>query len=155
MSPSLLKAMQEDAECRDLLQSFGDTLTNDLHEVKHAGSLARGSLMTLPGSVIHAGPKVSGFRCILFFSAWPTTSQVASYNPDTQYFQSMLCADIYFLLHSQLISQDRVYLLNLLAGMLRKYKNLYRHLNDDSMSKWEWVSVLASFLFDSVGQTEM
>jgi hypothetical protein len=33
--------------------------------------VATGTLLSLPGSVIHAGPACDGFRAVLFFTAWP------------------------------------------------------------------------------------
>jgi hypothetical protein len=136
MPRSLEETMRDSPACTALLRDFGSTLAINIEQHKQESTMRRGSVVTLPGSVIHAGPKTNGYRCILFFSGWRRGSFVDGYDPDTQYFQSMLCADIYTILHKHLCIKDRVYVLNKLAEMTQSYKRLYRHLTDDLMSKF-------------------
>jgi len=140
MPASLAEAMRKDPHCTQLLQQFGDTLHPELREIKQTRLLKRGSLVTLPGSVIHAGPASKQYRCLLFFSGWRKGSAVAQYNPDIQYFKPLLCADMFSLLYHKLSVPDRLYMIERLAEMVPQYKHLYRHLTDEAMS--ECVSVL-------------
>jgi len=103
--------------------------------------------VTLPGSVIHAGPASKQYRCLLFFSGWRKGSAVAQYNPDIQYFNPLLCADMFSLLYHKLSVPDRLYMIERLAEMVPQYKPLSRHLTDEAMS--ECVSVLIVIAADA------
>ena len=135
MPDTVARAMRGDRHCRQLLKQFGDTLNTERSEIKQHRLLRRGTLLTLPGSVMHAGPKSRSYRCLLFFSGWRKGSAVASYNPDIQYFGPLLCADLFALLYEKLSVVDRLYMIRQLDAFLSEYKNLYRHLSDDAMSK--------------------
>jgi hypothetical protein len=86
-----------------------------------------GTLLTLPGSVIHAGPSTEAYRAILFFSASPkkrrsstnevsVEGEVAEYHPDVQYYAPMLCGEFLSIgVWHRLNEEDRVYLLTKLA----------------------------------------
>jgi len=133
---SVAKAIQNNHIARHLVEQFGDVLCPQIQEVSPmARTLKTGTLCSLPGSIIHAGPACRKFRAVLFFSAWPENHAAAEYNPDTQYFAPLLCCDLVSLLWSQLGVDDRCFLLTKLADSMRlsKYKNLYRHLSDKSM----------------------
>ena len=79
----LLKAMQEDGRINRVLRDFGDLLADFTAsgEVPRR-VVTRGSVMCLPGGVIHAAPEAKKFRSILFFSMSPKGTP--PYDPDTQ-----------------------------------------------------------------------
>jgi hypothetical protein len=91
---SLAEAMAQDGQLPDLIDKFGDLLcpviapvaistmpvvaqATSSHDtaiapvVLNQDRVATGTLLSLPGSVIHAGPACDGFRAVLFFTAWP------------------------------------------------------------------------------------
>jgi hypothetical protein len=74
---------------RELLSDFGRLLSETLvavskqPEVTKDSPLKTGSLFTLPGDVIHAGPSTTGVRAILFLVA--SSNNTRKYNPDVQY----------------------------------------------------------------------
>lgn len=84
---------------------------------------------------MHAGPASNKFRAVMFFTAWPSGSAEAQYNPDTQYFAPLLCSDLASILWSALTVDDRVYLLTKLADTIKSShcKNLFHHLKDRNM----------------------
>ena len=130
-------AIQNDTQCRRILEQFGDTLhpCDTLVEQRIPKLLKRGSLLSLPGSQMHSGPKAQKYRCVLFFSGWQKHSEVVSYNPDTQYFGPLLVADFLMQLFHSLSVDGRKYLVYKLAEVIPSYKNLYRHLDDEAMRK--------------------
>jgi hypothetical protein len=125
--------------------------TNDSWSSSHLSSavpLETGTLLSLPGSVLHAGPSSTGFRAVLFFTAWPgggsdtepaaaeaaqdkdsvdsttstttTTRLVPPYNPDTQYWKPLLISDLTSAVWDELSNDsDHVYLLTKLADSLK------------------------------------
>ena len=94
-----------------------------------------GTLLSLPGSEIHAGPSSSKYRTVLFFSACPDVTNTIPYHPDTQYFAPLLCCDFVSLLWNDLCISDRVYLLNRLLDSISvtKCQHLDRHIADTKM----------------------
>ncbi|CAB9520757.1 expressed unknown protein [Seminavis robusta] len=82
MPPALMDAMRKDKDAKDLLQKFGSLLERGSTVPQQREKLATGSLLSLPGGVIHAGPASDGFRAVLFFSGWPKGSEAAPYDPD-------------------------------------------------------------------------
>ena len=69
-----------------------------MNELKIASPIPPGSVLSLPGSVIHAGPAASDYRSVLFFSACPIQDDNVEYNPDTQYTGIFLCGWLVILL---------------------------------------------------------
>lgn len=130
---TVAQAIQNDWGAMDLLELFGDVLCPDIQKISAPRSLKTGTLCSLPGSVIHAGPDCNKPRVVLFFSATPKDSPAADYNPDVQYFAPLLCCDLVTMLWSQLTVTDRSFLLTKLADCMTKYRNLFRHLSDKSM----------------------
>lgn len=131
------QAIQNDTQCRRVLEQFGNTLhpNESLVEQKIPKLLQRGSLLSLTGSQMHSGPKSAKYRCVLFFSGWRKDSSVVSYDPDTQYFGPLLVADFLMQLFHVLSVEGRKYLVHKLAAVISTYKNLYRHLDDPAMRK--------------------
>lgn len=146
---SIATAMHHNQQTSALLHQFGDLLCPNIQPVvvpphhhnpcnttttttTTTSLLSTGTVLSLPGSVIHAGPACSSFRAVLFFTSWPKGSPAAPYHPDTQYFAPLLCADIVTLLWDELSTVDRVYLLTQLADSIHAHNcpHLYRHLSD-------------------------
>jgi hypothetical protein len=88
MPRALIQAFQQGDTSKMLLHHFGDVLHPDrqmLAQMKCKDNNSTGTILSLPGSVIHAGPAYGDFRAIMFFSAWPQSNETAPYDPDVQY----------------------------------------------------------------------
>jgi len=120
MPKRLMEVMRKEESIAMLLDSFGDTLLPEryvLQNMKNRNNLPTGSLLSLPGGVLHAGPASSEFRAVLFFSGWPTGSDIAPYDPDIQYMGTLLVGHLTSLLwHKEEMGfPERHYLLQRLA----------------------------------------
>ena len=140
MPDTLEKALQSNPHTVQLLKQFGSTLHSKCEEQpppgRRTGTLyPRGTVFTLPGSRIHAGPKTNKHRCIMFFSGSLRGSQVASYNPDVQYYAPLLVADMLAIVFNSISVADRRYLIQRLDFLAKRCKTLHRHLNDEAMSE--------------------
>mmetsp|Transcript_23499 Transcript_23499/g.65370 ORF Transcript_23499/g.65370 Transcript_23499/m.65370 type:complete len:825 (+) Transcript_23499:60-2534(+) len=146
---SVVQAMRQSKDVKALLEGYGDALLPDeeLEKARVAQNhLPAGTLLSLPGSVVHAGPKTDNFRCVLFFSAWPTDSKkAAEYDPDTQYGSVFLCGRIVQLLWRQ-VGMDEV-------GRRYMLKKLYRYIRQGGSTpqkkriKRNWAP---HFIYDSL-----
>jgi hypothetical protein len=86
MPEGLVQAMGKEDTVRVLLKFFGDVLLPDLpHGAIQKRNLPTGTVLSLPGGVVHAGPSSEGFRTVLFFSGWQQGSVIEAYDPDVQY----------------------------------------------------------------------
>lgn len=101
MPEKVLHSLQNDPECegaKQLLDYFGDALHMESTIKEHFISekrLPAGTVATLPGSVVHAGPASRNGRAVLFFSASPKgKADVIPYMPDTQYNGTTLMANL-------------------------------------------------------------
>ena len=70
VSDGIVRAIREDPPTSHLLQGYGNVLSPFLQEICAEPELPAGTLLSLPGSVVHAGPASPSFRAILFFSGW-------------------------------------------------------------------------------------
>jgi hypothetical protein len=135
-------AMANDTQASAMIRQFGNLLCPVVQQVESLPAdqvMSTGTLLSLPGSIIHAGPASHSFRAVLFFSAWPAASAVPQYNPDTQYFASLLCSDLVSVLWRTLAGPaDRKYLLTKLACYVNhsRYNNLSHHLQDPVMKNF-------------------
>ena len=127
-----------------LLQGYGNVLVPDEElvesQVSHA-HLPVGTLCSLPGSVVHAGPATPGFRAVLFFSAWPMNlkdNKVQEYDPDTQYGSVFLCGRISQLLwrHVRVDYEVRRYLLYKLYRYICQGGNNNSRRQDRVVRNW-------------------
>lgn len=89
MPDTIKKVFQQEEGAQQLLRYFGDTLIPEKTLVDsfiQREKIPTGTLCSLPGSIVHAGPRSSGLRSIIFFSGTPKdTSNVDPYLPDSQY----------------------------------------------------------------------
>ena len=134
MPQELVRAFLHSPKAMELVHNFGNVLIpeNEMDEVTLANkeSIQQGSLFSLPGNVIHAGPQSSLSRAILFFSGCSKANfKDVGYDPDTQYTGVLLCGELVNLLWPidgvGLI--EREYLLQILT----KYRN-----QTQSQQKW-------------------
>lgn len=140
---NLIHAVQQYSQnAQELIRDFGNILIPEHKLLKiEQDSLSQGTLQSLPGSIIHAGPKSTDFRAVLFFSGCPANESIMKdvepYHPDTQYTAVFLmCQLIVVLWKCPVIQQqERQYLLRMLVKYLgeptvasRKWAH---HLDDD------------------------
>jgi len=114
---ALFEAMRANDQVGQLLRNFGDVLVMNATPLTKLPSMSSGSLLSLPGSVEHAGPATNKFRAVLFFSANPEGEAVADYDPDQQYTGPLLCGHLISLLWQQPLVADteRQFLLTAMA----------------------------------------
>jgi hypothetical protein len=162
---SIATAMEQRLDVIDLLDQFGDLLCPTITQVPlvestsselgRIESVAVGTVLSLPGSVMHAGPPSSDFRAIMFFSAWPSDGNqsvdnkdnvscaVPPYNPDTQYFKPLVISALIILLWEDVMqhneNNDGEYLLTKLAHSILQpgtCKHVYRHIRDERVFRF-------------------
>ncbi|CAB9524120.1 expressed unknown protein [Seminavis robusta] len=143
MPPALVQAMERDASVLLLLSHFGRVLLPErsvYDRMRHKEKLATGSLLSLPGSVVHAGPASTDFRAVIFFSGWPNGSEVAPYDPDVQYTSVLLMAHFVSLLWQAegVGYPERLYLLQRLAQYTETsmVKEVYRHFGPGPLANF-------------------
>jgi hypothetical protein len=97
-----------------------------------------GTVTSLPGSEVHAGPSSNKHRTVLFFSACPDTNNTIPYDPDTQSFAPLLLCEFISILWDSLCVDDRVFMLQRLLDSINitKCQHLERHIGDDNMNKF-------------------
>ena len=139
MNEGDVTVMEQSPTTNDDIGSSNDASTID-------SCFLTGTLLSLPGSEIHAGPSSSKYRTVLFFSACPDVTNTIPYHPDTQYFAPLLCCDLVSLLWSNLGIKERIYLLNRLIESINETKcqHLERHIADTKLiqflktvAKWD------------------
>jgi hypothetical protein len=115
------------------LQNYGVVLDaldeGSLCPVFHE-NLPRGTTMSIPGSIIHAGPSCNGLRSMLFFTAHPKGKGTEAYSSESQYFHGIILIEIVTALLSQLDNEDNMILLRKLHDATKQYKELYLHIAD-------------------------
>jgi hypothetical protein len=115
-----------------LLRNFGDVLVVNATPLTKLPRMRSGSLLSLPGSVEHAGPATNKFRAVIFFSANPAYEAVADYDPDQQYTDLLLCGHLMSLLWQQPLVGDaeREFLLTAMAhyNMEEQEADVEQHL---------------------------
>lgn len=89
MDPQLVQKMYENQYIRQLIKQYGNSMFTKQHllrvdykilDVVHKdyddANMTTGTVLSLPGSVIHAGPASSAFRAAMFYSATPNAKQI-------------------------------------------------------------------------------
>ena len=129
MFPSnLVQVMQDSPDIVDFLADYGDVLHSNAFikaVEKRQDSLPAGTVLSLPGGVMHAGPASSCYRAVLFFSAVPMTKTgplTLEYNPDTQFGNVLLTGFLTQIVWRAvgITVKDRLYLLRRLAMFIRQ-----------------------------------
>jgi hypothetical protein len=115
---SLADTMQRNLKARTLIESYG-LVFSELGETRNEQlSLPVGSLVSLPGGVVHAGPSSDSFRLVVFFSASPIDTPIPEYTPDIQFFSCNFWGYLVQVLWDMVADSDRVYLLEKLARII-------------------------------------
>jgi hypothetical protein len=113
----------------ELLQSFGLCLstlnTNDYTLATAWDHLPAGTVLSLPGGQLHAGPACRDFRVVLFWTAHGSAHSV--YHPDIQYFDGLLLAELMLPIWRFITVEDRYRFLKLLYPVTQRYKGLWGH----------------------------
>ena len=125
MPKNLVSAFRQSKDATRLVHDYGNVLLPEkqMKEVKIDGPIPVGSLLMLPGSIIHAGPESFGVRGVMFFSGCPVQiTDVAEYHPDTQYTGIFLCGQLLTLLWRLpgMGVKEREYLLRMLLKYMRQ-----------------------------------
>lgn len=140
LPPNLAIALQADSIVRELIASFGDVLLplESFGAMTACASVSTGTLLSLPGSVIHAGPMSNSFRAIMFFSARPGGSKSDAYDPDTQFSGVTLCGHIVHLLWRQpnIAYDERLFLLSIFEQYISAspVSDTHEHFTDGDFS---------------------
>lgn len=149
MPKNLVRAFEQSLQATCLIADFGDVLYPE-KEMKEVSStpnnknnntnIPPGSLFSLPGNVIHAGPGSNDYRAVLFFSACPsqttTTTTTEQYHPDTQYTGIFLCGQFVMLLWRMdgMGLLEREFLLRMLVKYMQqsRIKRIWSHHFDET-----------------------
>lgn len=143
MPPALAHAMKQTPAVHTLLKCFGDVLLPAryvLFRMKKQTNLRAGSLLSLPGSVVHAAPAAASYRAVIFFSGCPCREEVAEYNPDTQYTGVMLAGHLASLLWKKpgVGFCERLFLLRRLAQYVEgsTVSNNWGHFGSEALANF-------------------
>ena len=116
LPPGLQNTLDKIKEVQELIDDFGPLLSPAVQKVgKKLEMVPFGTIVCLPGRIMHCGPKVTTknqLRAVMFFTATPNTDIALAYNSETQYCRSTIFHDI--LLHSwlKLNSTMKAYMLS-------------------------------------------
>lgn len=129
----IIDAFEKHSDCTSILDEFGgclSTLQNGGYQVHTAKqNLAAGSVLSTPGSVLHAGPATNGFRAVLFYTGRPPNAE--PYNSEVQWLDGLLLGELTLQLWEDITANDRKSLLYKLYEVVCRYPTLYRHFNDE------------------------
>lgn len=122
LSPALSNALRQNEDVEYLMNNFGTVLSPSFNMRKPEGDncdLKTGTVLSLPGGVVHAGPESSTYRLILFFSA-QREDQDQSTN---QYVGPILIAEIVMLVWKEqgITCKERQFLFRSLAHYIEDY----------------------------------
>jgi hypothetical protein len=125
----IASTVSELPEAIQLLKTFGvclSTLRADDYKVaQRPEHLPTGTVLSLPGGQLHAGPACDSFRAVLFWTAHGDAKSL--YHPDIQYFDGLLLGELMLPIWRFITEQDRYMLLQHLLPAARKYPALYGH----------------------------
>jgi hypothetical protein len=142
-----------DEEMISLLEKYGMVLDCDTpetvipHRQNDTTALQQGATLSIPGSVIHAGPHCTSFRAMLFYTAHAPDEE--AYSSDVQFSLGTLMIMLVVKLFDspQLLYEDIMLLLKKFHGVDVKYQyELSRHMTDSGtplrqlMKKWAKVT---------------
>jgi hypothetical protein len=116
-------------EAIQLLKTFGvclSTLRADDYKVaQRPEHLPTGTVLSLPGGQLHAGPACDSFRAVLFWTAHGDAKSL--YHPDIQYFDGLLLGELMLPIWRFITEHDRYMFLQHLLPAAQKYPALYGH----------------------------
>jgi hypothetical protein len=127
-------AMNQLPHLVQLLQNYGICLsTTQLDgycQQPETDLLAIGTVMSLPGGVLHGGPASTGYRAVLFWLAHGESNDI--YDIDEQYFDGLLLTDLLLPLWRFISTEDRYRFLQLLHSVSICYPALSTHFMADN-----------------------
>ena len=126
----VVNILNNSVEATDMLKKFGALLLPKVVRVDNQNDLNVcnlydiGTCMTLPGGVIHAGPKSQKFRAILFFTATPKGNLGDVYDSDTQHNRTSLSLSLVNLVFPEVKKkQERSKLLDCIIDSMKRDKD--------------------------------
>ena len=91
MPPGMQAKLDDFPDVQKLLDGFGPLLSPTIKKTGDEGGTPAmvpfGTMLCLPGRVMHGGPEVGEkdmLRAVIFFTATPTDKAAIAYNADTQ-----------------------------------------------------------------------
>jgi hypothetical protein len=102
-------------EIQPLLDGYGPLLSQNIEQMNVKYTVPFGTIVRLPGRVMHCGPEVtdpSELRAVLFFTATPKEDSAMAYNPETQYCRTTIIADILYYSWYSLDTREKQYMLS-------------------------------------------
>jgi hypothetical protein len=132
------KLLSDNSDQCELLKTYGAVLVGATKGklqvcVAQTEKLKRGTTMSIPGSLIHAGPSFSKFRAMLFFISHPTGKEEEAYISENQYSHGLVLINIVTWLFSCGINnrEERILLLQKLHDSANDYQHkLHLHILD-------------------------
>lgn len=136
MPDGLRVALENDALVRILLNNYGKVLDSTLTLFSPGKTLERGTLMTLPGGVVHAGPSSTTYRSVIFASIWPKGSIEPSYDTDTQYSSITLCCQLLLFIWGNISVTERTYMLERIVSYIhdKGFQDMSHHLPEGPLA---------------------
>lgn len=122
---NLATLIEKSDDASMLLAKFGSVLHPHAffqRKERRYGNVPVGTVLSLPGGVVHAGPQTEAFRAVLFFTAAPADRQRVKYNPDAQFNNVVLTGLLIVVLWRTVgvSKSDRLYLLRRLATYIQE-----------------------------------
>jgi hypothetical protein len=118
LPPSLQTKLDNIPNVQKLLDGFGPLLSPTIKKTGDEEQMPImvpfGSMLCLPGRVMHCGPAVSEknmVRAVMFFTATPKGNTAIAYNADTQYCRTTIIGDILFYTWPSLDPEEKKYML--------------------------------------------
>ena len=114
--PNLLHELRTDPFVQETLSLYGSLLLPFEHMEDHEESLQFGQIVGMPGSIIHASPKVpkGSVRVVLFCSALPRDSHGKAYFNNSQMSRPILWCEICERIWDNLQKKERLVVLKML-----------------------------------------
>ena len=102
-------------EIQPLLDGYGPLLSHNIEKINTKTMVTFGTMLRLPGRVMHGGPAVTKqaqLRAVLFFTATPKEDTAQAYNSETQYCCTTIIYDILFYSWLTLEPSEKEYMLS-------------------------------------------
>lgn len=121
MPESLLAVFETNKTVVKLLESYGKVFCDSLTKQSNERDVHNtGTVLLQEGSTVHAGPRCTGPRVIMFFSGTPKGQK--AYNPNVQYSASTLLCEMIRHVWNDVDTPSRVFLLAKVAYYAKQSK---------------------------------
>jgi hypothetical protein len=134
--------LKKDKGLCDMLEKYGivlDGLTERtliMDGTVKTEALRRGATISIPGSLVHAGPSCGTFRAMIFFIASPVGQEKDAYKTEEQWSHGSMMIDLVsgLLLSPLLVPSERMLLLQKLHKSAQRYPTpLYDQVDETSL----------------------